>query len=296
MRNFKTILATMRIPFLLLTPVCVFLGLSVAVNLGHRLDSVAVILISVAALSAHISVNMLNEYFDYKSGLDAITERTPFSGGSGGLIANPAALNQVLYIGTGAIVLTILIGLYFLIQLGLQVLPIGIAGVFLVLFYTSYINKSPWLCLIAPGLGFGILFVSGTQFIFTGDFKVTVWLTALVPFFLVNNLLLLNQYPDIEADKKTGRNHLPIALGVSAGNWVYLLFLLLTVAVIIFMIWKSLLPVLSLIALIPVPLGLVAWTSAVKYGKDIGQKPQFLAMNVILTLTAPLLLAVSLII
>ena len=45
---------------------------------------------------AHLAVNMLNEYFDFKSGLDFKTQRTPFSGGSGTLPANPHLARQAL--------------------------------------------------------------------------------------------------------------------------------------------------------------------------------------------------------
>ena len=46
-------------------------------------------LVLIGAVSAHISVNTFNEYFDFLSGLDAKTVKTPFSGGSGALVENP---------------------------------------------------------------------------------------------------------------------------------------------------------------------------------------------------------------
>jgi hypothetical protein len=48
-----------------------------------------VLLIFIGALFAHISVNTLNEYFDFKSGLDLTANKTPFSGGSGALPNTP---------------------------------------------------------------------------------------------------------------------------------------------------------------------------------------------------------------
>ncbi|MCB1604764.1 MAG: prenyltransferase, partial [Xanthomonadales bacterium] len=139
----NTILATMRLPFLILTPVCIFLGVSIAIFQGIQVNVSTVILIALAALSSHISVNTLNEYFDFKSGLDAMTQRTPFSGGSGALVANPQSLNHVLIVGMFTLFVTVLIGLYFVYQLGFEVLPIGFIGVILIVTYTSWINKSP---------------------------------------------------------------------------------------------------------------------------------------------------------
>ena len=290
----NTILATMRLPFLILTPVCIFLGVSIAIFQGIQVNVSTVILIALAALSSHISVNTLNEYFDFKSGLDAMTQRTPFSGGSGALVANPQSLNHVLIVGMFTLFVTVLIGLYFVYQLGFEVLPIGFIGVILIVTYTSWINKSPLICLIAPGLGFGILFVVGTVYVLSGEFAQLSWYLALVPFFLVNNLLLLNQYPDIKADQKVGRNHVPIAYGVKTASIIYTVFSLLTFGLIIVLVTLGVIPKLSLIALLPFPLAINAIRGAFRYGEHIGQYPQILAMNVITTLSVPLLLGISL--
>jgi 1,4-dihydroxy-2-naphthoate octaprenyltransferase len=74
-----------RLPFLLLTPVCVFLGLGMAVYASKTIDIVYALLAFAGALCAHVSVNAANEYFDFRSGLDEKTMKTPFSGGSGTL-------------------------------------------------------------------------------------------------------------------------------------------------------------------------------------------------------------------
>ena len=95
-------------------------------------------------------------------------------------------------------------------------MPIGIVGLALIVTYTQCINHLPLLCLIAPGLGFGVLMVMvvGTQIVLTGEHTPLAWLISLVPFFLVNNLLLLNQYPDIKADSDVGRKNIAIAIGI----------------------------------------------------------------------------------
>ena len=48
------------------------------------------------ALCCHVSVNAFNEYYDFRSGLDARTRRTPFSGGSGTLPGKPELAGQAL--------------------------------------------------------------------------------------------------------------------------------------------------------------------------------------------------------
>ncbi len=81
MKNFKFLLDPMRLPFLILTPACVVLGLATAIWTSGQVNWFHFVLVLIGALSAHISVNTFNEYFDFKSGLDGDTKRTPFSGG-----------------------------------------------------------------------------------------------------------------------------------------------------------------------------------------------------------------------
>jgi 1,4-dihydroxy-2-naphthoate octaprenyltransferase len=220
----KSILGPMRVPFLLLTPACVFLGVGSARWTGGSLVAWQLALVFVGALAAHISVNSLNEFLDFRSGLDLHTMRTPFSGGSGTLPANPALATSALITGSVAALVTASVGIYFLFLRGLGLLPLGILGLAVIVSYTPWLTRHPLLCLIAPGTGFGLLMVMGTDFALTGIYSWTAFLASLVPFFLVNNLLLLNQFPDVDADRQAGRRHLPIAAGLKASAYVYGLF------------------------------------------------------------------------
>jgi 1,4-dihydroxy-2-naphthoate octaprenyltransferase len=217
----RTLFQSIRPSFLILSPICVFLGTSTAIASQITIDTSIVLLVITGALCAHISVNTLNEYADFKSGLDLVTVKTPFSGGSGALPREPAMANTVLSAGLVTLFTTAAIGIYFVKQHGMLVLPIGIIGLVTILTYTKWINRWPLLCLIAPGLGFGLLMVTGTHLVLSSQISLTTWLAALVPFFLVSNLLLLNQYPDIQADKSVGRNHLAIAYGTRISSYVY---------------------------------------------------------------------------
>jgi len=294
--KYKAVFLSMRLPFLILTPVCILLGASLVIASHQKLDSLSLSLALIGALLAHISVNTLNEYFDFKSGLDLLTKRTDFSGGSGGLPQQPELSSLVLLVGVISLLLIILIGAYFYWRYGVEILPIGIIGVLIVVTYTQWINKSPFLCLIAPGFAFGFLMVVGTQFVLVGQYWAISLLVAVIPFFLVNNLLLLNQYPDIEADRKVGRRHFPIAYGVKQSTKVYGAFALATMLIIIVYVSLGYLPKLSLIALIPMPLALFSFSGAMKYKQSIGEHPQYLGANVAVTILTPLLLAISIIV
>ncbi len=295
MVKLQAVTRSMRLPFLLLSPVCVFLGASIVVATYGEIDMLLLVLTLLGALFAHISVNVLNEYFDFKSGLDATTLRTPFSGGSGALPGNPESAAVVLMVGITSLLATAGIGLYFIWTTGPGILPIGLMGLLLIVSYTEWVNRRPLLCLIAPGLGMGILMVVGTQVVLQGLHTPLAWLVSAVPFFLVNNLLLLNQYPDIQADTWVGRNNFPIAYGVNRSNLIYGLFAVAAAVTIVWGVATTLLPRESLIALVPLPLAVFALYGARKHGENIGCFPQYLGANVLVTLLTPLLLGISLV-
>ena len=289
------VLRTFRPAFLLLTPICVFLGLSTSLATQSPIDVFMVFLVLAGAISAHISVNTLNEYYDFKSGLDLKTEKTQFSGGSGALPGNPEMAGMVLIVGLVSLMVTVVIGIYLILERGIQIMPIGIVGVVLIITYTQWLNRFPFLCLIAPGLGFGVLLVVGTHVILTGGHSPLPWLVSLVPFFLVNNLLLLNQYPDINADASVGRKTFPIAFGPEKSNFVYAFFMLAAYSLILLFIVKGYIPNLGIIALIPMIFSLFSLIGAIKYSSKIGNYPRYMGANAAAALLTPLLLGISIV-
>jgi 1,4-dihydroxy-2-naphthoate octaprenyltransferase len=289
----KTVLRTFRLPFLVLTPVCVLLGASIVIASHTAVDDVMIALVLTGAVAAHISINALNEYHDFNSGLDLQTRRTAFSGGSGALPDHPEAVTAVLIAGLLSLLATIAIGGYLIAVTGTSILPIGIAGIVLVASYTQWLNRSPWLCLIAPGTGFGSLMVVGTHLVLTGNVSGPIWLVSLVPFFLINNLLLLNQYPDINADASVGRKTFPIVFGINNSNIVYALFMAAAYATIVLLVASKQIPVTGLFALLPLVLSLFALGGAVRYSSKIGEKPRYMAANVAAAVLTPLLLGMA---
>jgi len=239
--------------FLLLAPLCAGLGLAVAWQQGQAPELLHTFLVFLGAVLAHAAVNLLNEYDDFRSGLDMITERTPFSGGSGALPEVPTAARRVLWAGLGTLALVVAIGLYFLWLRGLPLLVLGAAGVVLVLTYTRWITRSPLLCLLAPGMGFGPIMVLGTVIALGGGIDTTALLASLVALLMVSELLLINQIPDAEADRAIGRRHLVITLGPEKAAHLVAGLLLASYGVIVAGVVSGYLAMTSLIALAPLP-------------------------------------------
>lgn len=242
----RFLLGISRAPFLLLSLLCAVLGISAAVadadagvvGAGVVDESGSPVWLAILAVSAavfaHASVNAFNECADFRSGLDLQTSRTPFSGGSGSLPAAPQylALAQVWAWLTFGI--TAAIGVYFLSLRGGLLAWLGATGLVLVIAYTPLINRFPWLCLIAPGVGFGPIMVVGSAIAVTGAAPpASVWSAAIMGV-LASGLLLANQQPDARVDARFGRRHLTIVYGpvvarrILACLWVMPLLILCT--------------------------------------------------------------------
>lgn len=239
--------------FLILAPLCVGLGVAIAWQQGEAPMLLDTLLVFMGAVLAHAAVNLLNEYEDFVSGLDLLTARTPFSGGSGALPDSPGAAKRVLAAALGTLTLTVLIGFFFLWHRGLPMLVLGAAGIVLVLSYTRWITRLPLLCLLAPGIGFGPVMILGTLVALGARLDATALTVSMVSLFLVSELLLINQIPDAEADRKAGRRHLVIMLGAPGATRLVSALFLFAYAGLVVGILAGWLPLLSALSLATAP-------------------------------------------
>jgi len=276
-----------RPQFLLLSVVLSFLGISIAwydgsFHLGYAL------LTFLGLLLCHISVNVLNDYFDYKSGIDLETNRTPFSGGSGIL---PAALlkpRQVLWFGLISLILAVPIGVYFVLARGWGLLPLLIVGALCTVIYTPLVTKwgfPEW----APAAGMGTLPVLGAYFIQTTVYTLPAVIAAIPSGLLVHNLLLLNEFPDVEADSKAGRKTMPILIGRSKAWIVYSTLTIIVYLWIIGWVIAGQMPVFTLIALLTLPFAIKAIRGSRKHD-DMNRLVPAMANNVQVVLLTQFLL------
>jgi len=281
--------------FLILTPICISLGLASVLLTGRPVDWSVFGVVMLGALMAHISVNALNEYADFQSGLDFKTEKTPFSGGSGTLVMQPRLAIQALALGIGSLLTTIACGLFLIQHAGWGLIPIGLLGVIIIVFYTGWINRNRYLVLIAPGLGFGPLMVVGTHFALTGEYSGVAILLSLIPFFLVNNLLFLNQIPDVEADRSVGRDNFAIAWQPNRSAWLFLGFALLSYLTVAVGVVAGVLPLGALLGLLTFGLTYQVFQGVGRYRGQVVELVPFLGRNVVVTLLTPLLVFIGIV-
>jgi 1,4-dihydroxy-2-naphthoate octaprenyltransferase len=211
MANLKPYAGIARAPFLLLPVTLVICGAGAA-TVDGRVAWVPTFLALVALVSVHISVNALNEWSDMRKGIDLNTIRTPFSGGSGTLPSGQATVGSALALGLTSAGIGLVIGLWFLSQLGWGFLPFLLVGAVFVLGYTDALARIG-VGEIAAGLGLGGLAVAGVAYVQGGGLGPAAVAASIPAFLMTFNLLLLNEFPDEDADRKGGRKNLVLMLG-----------------------------------------------------------------------------------
>ncbi len=276
-----------RPKFLVGSVVMAFLGTSLAWRDGSLNLSYAV-LGFIGLLLWQLSVQVLNDYFDYRSGVDLKTQRTPFSGGSGILPAQLLKPEAVLRFGLLSFALAVPMWVYFLSVKGLLLLPILVVGAVFILTYTHILTK--WrVGEICCSLGMGILPVLMFYFVQTGGYTAGIVVAAIPSGILLFDIHLLNELPDVEADKMGGRKTLPIILGRANATWLYLAGLVAVYAWVVAWVTVGVMPVGELLSLLTMPLALFALRGVLKYRDGASFTPALWANALFAMLTLALL-------
>ena len=300
----KTWMAQIRAPFLILAVFLVVIGLAFSVKYPPDPETsfnwLHAVMLVIGVVLSHVSVNLFNEYSDFKTKIDFNTSRTPFSGGSGMMQSGNTRPENVKTVGIITLLISGAIGIYFAFVSHWMVFVFSVIGAFSVLFYTNFLAKYVLGELFA-GLALGTMVVLGTYVAMTGMPvmpagglfpKEVIWV-SIPPGILTSLLLLINEFPDHEADKEGGRKHLVIRFGLKGASYIYTAGMFATFAIIV------LVPIIGIssywiyIALLPLPLGVKAAMTAIRHGDDFGKMVPALGSNVMTVLLTDLLLAVS---
>jgi 1,4-dihydroxy-2-naphthoate octaprenyltransferase len=197
-----------------------------------------------------MAVNILNEWSDMRSGIDLNTERTPFSGGSGTLPAGGMGTSTTLGFGLVCAAIGLAIGFWFVPRIGAALVPIMILGAVCVLAYTDLLTRLG-IGEIAAGFGLGAGPVLGTALVQDGSWSRAAIAASIPAFLMTFNLLLLNEFPDEDADRKGGRKNLVILLGRRPAALVYAVAAILTPLSIAVSVMIGWLPALALVGTLP---------------------------------------------
>jgi len=241
-----------RVKFLLASVIAVSLGLALNWKQNSSIDPLDAILTFAGVLALHASVDLLNDFWDFKRGIDTKTNRTKMSGGTGVLPEGLLKPSSVYRAGIGFLILGSVIGSYFVITDGII---IGIILGFAILSIYFYSTK-----IVDSGLGEffvavkGSMIVIGAYFIQSGQITIESILGGIVVGVLSSLVLFITSFPDYDADKSQGRKTLVIAVGKQKAAKLFWIFPLVSYFVIIIGVAVNLFPLLSLITLLSIPL------------------------------------------
>ena len=246
----------MRLPFLSATIVPILLGATVA----SRYVSVDWFYFALTMLGGsllHIGTNTSNDYFDHTSGTDEANYNymVPFSGGSRSIQMGLISAKGMLYLSMITFALSGLIGIPLIIKAGINILYLGFIGFLSGFFYTAppfRFASRKGIGELLIGLNFGPLMVIGSFLVQTSGDLTHVFEAALagIPIgLLVAAIVYVNQFPDHDGDKATGKNNLVVVFGPEKARIGYVLLVVGAFVSIIVMALNGIFPMLSLITL-----------------------------------------------
>lgn len=169
------------------------------------------------AFIMQIDANFINDYFDFVRGNDDETRLGPRRACAQGWIS-PKSMRRAIVITTA---IACCIGLPLVFYGGLEMILIGVFCVLFCFLYTttlSYLGLGDVLVLVF----FGIVPVCVTYYLQTEHFTVEVFAASIACGFVIDTLLLINNYRDIDNDIKAGKKTLVVRVGAEAGRTAYL--------------------------------------------------------------------------
>lgn len=263
----KVWLRAVRIRFLLASIISVTLGLAINSWQNNTFDIGFAVLTFVGVAALHASVDLLNDYWDYKRQIDTDTQRTKFSGGTGVLPEGLLKPQQVYRAGMLMLIIGSAVGAFFIFERGITIAVILGFAIVSIYFYSTRIVDS--------GLGEvfvaikGAMIVLGTYFVQSSHVTVEPVIAGIVSGVLSSTVLFVNSFPDYDADKKHGRKTLVIVLGKDKASSVIWIFPGIIYGIIVTGVISGIFPVLSLMTIATIPIAVKAAISLKKNYEDV---------------------------
>ena len=249
-------LRAIRVKFLLASVIAVSLGLSLAWYSGNSIDILHAFLTFAGVISLHASVDLLNDYWDFKRGIDTKTKRNKMSGGTGVLPEGLLKPKSVYIVGIAFLILGAIIGIYFVIIFGITIgLILGFAILSVIFYSTKIVNWGLAEVFVTIK---GTLIIIGTYYIQSQSIDDFTILAGIVVGVLSSLVLFVTSIPDHDVDKEKGRRTLIIIFGKANAVKTFLIFPILAYGIIIYGVVSGLFPIYSLIVLLAKPFLIMA--------------------------------------
>ncbi len=241
-----------RVRFLLASVIAVSVGLALNWKQNSSIDPLDAILTFAGVLALHASVDLLNDFWDFKRGIDTKTNRTKMSGGTGVLPEGLLKPSSVYRAGIGFLIIGAVLGSYFVITDGITIgIILGFAILSIYFYSTKIVNSGLGEFFVAVK---GSMIVIGAYFIQSGQITIESILGGIVVGVLSSLVLFITSFPDHDADKSQGRKTLVIMVGKEKAAKLFWIFPLVSYFIIIIGVSANLFPILSLITFLSIPL------------------------------------------
>ena len=264
----------MRLPFLSATFVPIFAGAAVASMLGYEVSWGWLGLTLLGGSLLHIGTNTSNDYFDHISGTDARNynySNKGLNGGSRGIQMGLISPKGIITVSIVTFTLSALVGIPLIVKSGLSILWLGLIGVFSGLFYTAppfKFSSRKGIGELLIGMNFGPLMVAGSALVQTGQLLPEAFLAGIPIGFLIAAVVYMNEFPDYDSDKATGKNTLIVVFGQEKARAGYVALVTSAFVSIVILAFNGTVPKLSLIALFAAYFGFTATQTLYKYYND----------------------------
>ena len=244
-------LRVIRLRFLLSSIIAVSLGLAISWNITNELNVIHGILTLIGVVSLHVSVDLLNDYWDFKRGIDTTTQRTKMSGGTGVLPEGLLEPSVVYRVGIGFLIFGGVIGGFFVFTFGITIAIILAFAILSIYFYsTKLVNWGLAEVFVAIK---GTMIVLGTFYIQTNQIIEIPIFAGIVVGVLSAVVLFITSFPDHDADKEKGRKTLVILFGKKNSSLAYWIFPAIVYSIIFIFISTEHFPVYTLLTLFAIP-------------------------------------------
>lgn len=213
---------------LLAALVPVIIGSSIAEH--HNVFNPAAALIALlCSILIQIGTNFVNDLYDFISGKDTEKRLGPTRALASGLISVKEMKIAIFLV----FALTFILGLYLVYLGGMIILLIGILSIIAGIAYTAgpYPLAYNGLGDIFAFLFFGLVGTVGTYYVQSGEFNIIAIWASIPVGALITNILVVNNYRDIEEDKSNGKNTLAVKLGKKFARFQYLAFMVLSYSI-----------------------------------------------------------------
>ncbi len=183
------------------------------------------------AILLQVAVNLANDYFDFKSGVDTDERLGPIRVTQSGLLAPEKVRNAMVL----CLILALIVGSSLIYHGGWPIAFLAVAAILGALGYSGgpYPLASHGLGEVAAFVFFGLVAVVGSYFLQAGETSIAAWILGCAIGSLNAAIMLVNNTRDIDTDLKAGKQTLAVRMGIGQARVLYQAFVYLPFALII---------------------------------------------------------------